>query len=203
MQRRSDRAAFLTKETSIRKPTVRTTRCGSGSEHGAGHAEPTNRRGDPSCVFPVRKPGGDARKREITGSWLPPCWPRNNLARMAWVKVRREPSVSRALPDDARVETQKMFGGVAAKVNGNIFAGLFGQSTMLWLPKGARCCSSARRRRPFDPWVMVERGAKESCCPKHDENPPELRRWMAARLQGRRSVTPKAAKTKGKAKPKK
>ena len=32
-----------------------------------------------------------------------------------------------ALPKDPRVETMKMFGGLAAKVNGHIFAGLFGQ----------------------------------------------------------------------------
>ena len=52
---------------------------------------------------------------------------------MAWVKIPAEhhPLFHAALPDDPRVETMKMFGGVAAKVNGHIFAGLFGRSTML------------------------------------------------------------------------
>jgi len=31
-----------------------------------------------------------------------------------------------------------MFGGLAAKVNGNIFAGLFGRSVMIWLPEDER-----------------------------------------------------------------
>ena len=52
---------------------------------------------------------------------------------MAWVKVPAEhhPIFLAALPKDARVATLKMFGGVAATVNGNVFAGLFGPSTMV------------------------------------------------------------------------
>jgi hypothetical protein len=59
---------------------------------------------------------------------------------MAWVKVPPEhhPVFYAALPKDARVETLKMFGGVGAKVNGNFFAGLFGRSTMIWLPEADR-----------------------------------------------------------------
>src|SRR5262249_47543870 len=46
------------------------------------------------------------------------------LAYMAWVKVPPEnhPIFHAALPKDPRVETLKMFGGVAAKVNGHLFA---------------------------------------------------------------------------------
>jgi hypothetical protein len=52
---------------------------------------------------------------------------------MAWIKVPPENHAIflAALPKDPRVETIKMFGGVAAKVNGHIFAGLFGRSRML------------------------------------------------------------------------
>jgi TfoX/Sxy family transcriptional regulator of competence genes len=59
---------------------------------------------------------------------------------MAWVKVPPEhhPLFLAALPEDPRVETLKMFGGVAARVNGHVFAGLFGRSTMLLLPDGDR-----------------------------------------------------------------
>jgi hypothetical protein len=41
---------------------------------------------------------------------------------MAWIKVPAEnhPLFLSALPQDPRVETMKMFGGVAAKVNGHI-----------------------------------------------------------------------------------
>src|SRR5208283_4623407 len=59
---------------------------------------------------------------------------------MAWTKIPPEhhPLFLAALPDDPRVETMKLFGGMAARVNGNIFAGLFGRSTMIWLPEAER-----------------------------------------------------------------
>ena len=45
-----------------------------------------------------------------------------------------------------------MFGGVAAKVNGNIFAGLFGRSTMVWSPEPERGRALALDgAAPFDP----------------------------------------------------
>jgi hypothetical protein len=49
---------------------------------------------------------------------------------VAWVKVPPEnhPIFEAALPEDPRVETVKMFGGLAAKVNGRIFAGLLRRS---------------------------------------------------------------------------
>ena len=52
---------------------------------------------------------------------------------MAWIPVPPEnhPLFHAALPKDARVETTKLFGGIAAKVNGNMFAGLFGLSTIV------------------------------------------------------------------------
>ena len=48
---------------------------------------------------------------------------------MAWDKVppEKHPLFHAALPQHARVETMTMFGGVAAKVNGHRFAGLFGR----------------------------------------------------------------------------
>ena len=59
---------------------------------------------------------------------------------MAWVKVPPEhhPIFRAALPKDPRVETMQMFGGIAAKVNGRLFAGLFGRSTMLALNEADR-----------------------------------------------------------------
>jgi hypothetical protein len=59
---------------------------------------------------------------------------------MAWVKVPPEnhPLFVAALPKDPRVETMKMFGGVAAKANGHLFAGLFGRSTMVLLSEADR-----------------------------------------------------------------
>ena len=44
---------------------------------------------------------------------------------MAWVKIPQEnhPLFRDCLPRDPRVSTVNMFGGVAAKVNGQMFAG--------------------------------------------------------------------------------
>jgi hypothetical protein len=73
---------------------------------------------------------------------------------MAWVKVPPEhhPIFLAALPKDPRVETRNMFGGVAAKVNGHLFAGLFGLSTMLQLPEPDRSEALALKGASlFDP----------------------------------------------------
>jgi hypothetical protein len=73
---------------------------------------------------------------------------------MPWVKVPPEnhPIFHAALPKDPRIETLKMFGGVAAKVNGHLFAGLFGRSTMVWLPEPDRATALALDgAAPFDP----------------------------------------------------
>jgi len=52
---------------------------------------------------------------------------------MAWVKIPKEnhPLFRDCLPRDPRVSTVNMFGGVAAKVNGQMFAGLFARSALV------------------------------------------------------------------------
>jgi hypothetical protein len=73
---------------------------------------------------------------------------------VGWVKVPPEnhPIFYDALPRDQRVETLKMFGGVAAKVNGHFFAGLFGRSTMVQLAEPDRAAALALEgAAPFDP----------------------------------------------------
>ncbi len=54
---------------------------------------------------------------------------------MAWVKIPAEhhPLFRAALPKDPRIQTLNMFGGVAAKVAGKMFAGLFGRSAIVRL----------------------------------------------------------------------
>src|SRR5262245_37581752 len=54
---------------------------------------------------------------------------------MAWVKIPKEnhPLFQACLPSDPRVSTVNMFGGVAAKVNGQMFAGLFGRGAIVKL----------------------------------------------------------------------
>lgn len=54
---------------------------------------------------------------------------------MAWVKIPAEhhPLFRAALPKDPRIQTLNMFGGVAAKIAGKMFAGLFARSAIVRL----------------------------------------------------------------------
>src|SRR3954453_13962423 len=101
---------------------------------------------------------------------------------MPWVKVPPEnhPIFRAALPDDARVETLNMFGGVAAKVNGNVFAGLFGRSTMIWLPEDERAEALALEGgAPFDPMGDGRKSDKVMLPEAMMDDAPELGRWIA------------------------
>ncbi len=73
---------------------------------------------------------------------------------MAWVKIPAEhhPIFLAAVPKDPRVTTLKMFGGIAAKVNGRMFAGLFGKSFIVKLADADREEALALDgAEPFDP----------------------------------------------------
>jgi len=115
---------------------------------------------------------------------------------MAWVKVPPEnhPIFHAALPKDPRVETLKMFGGVAAKVNGNIFAGLFGRSTMLWLPEAERAAAlSLKGASPFDPMGDGRARSDKIMLPESMmRDPAELRRWIARAFKGAATLPAKA-----------
>jgi TfoX/Sxy family transcriptional regulator of competence genes len=114
---------------------------------------------------------------------------------MAWIKVPPEnhPLFYDALPADPRVETLKMFGGVAAKVNGNIFAGLFARSAMVWLSEADRAEALALEgAEPFDPMGDGRRRSDKVMLPESFmEEPEELRRWLARALQFAASQPPK------------
>src|SRR5437868_3338472 len=101
---------------------------------------------------------------------------------MAWVKVPPEhhPVFLAALPKDKRVETMKMFGGVAAKVNGNIFAGLFGRSTMLALPEPLRAKALALEGASrFDPMGNGKVISEKVMLPEAMMSEPRaLREWI-------------------------
>jgi TfoX/Sxy family transcriptional regulator of competence genes len=115
---------------------------------------------------------------------------------MAWVKVPPEnhPIFIAALPKDPRVETIKMFGGVAARVNGNLFAGLFGLSTMIWLPEEERAEALALKgAAPFDPMGDGRRSDKVMLPQSFMSNPTKLRRWVGRAFKGAAALP---AKTK-------
>jgi TfoX/Sxy family transcriptional regulator of competence genes len=121
---------------------------------------------------------------------------------MAWVKVPAEhhPVFLAALPKDPRVETVKMFGGVAASVNGNVFAGLFGHSTMLWLPEADRPAALALEgAAPFDPMGDGRARSDKVMLPESMmKDPPELRRWLARAFKAASALPPKTPKVAAK-----
>ena len=127
---------------------------------------------------------------------------------MAWIKVPPEhhPLFAAALPSDRRVETMRMFGGVAARVNGHIFAGLFGRSVMLSLNDSDRTAALALEgAEPFDPMGDGRMRSDKVMLPEAMmDEPAELRSWIARAFEAALVLPPKASKTtvKAKSKPK-
>ena len=119
---------------------------------------------------------------------------------MAWVKVPPEnhPLFQAALPKDERVATMKMFGGVAAKVNGHIFAGLFGRSTMLALSETDRAAALALDGAgPFDPMGDGRVRSEKVMLPeKMMRDPKALRGWIGRAFKAAAKLPPKTEKTK-------
>jgi hypothetical protein len=118
---------------------------------------------------------------------------------MAWIKVPPEnhPVFHAALPKDPRVETMKLFGGVAAKVNGNVFAGLFGRSTMVWLQGEDKATALALEGAAlFDPMGNGRVMSEKVMLPEAMmADPAELRRWIARAFKAAAKLPRKAAKT--------
>jgi hypothetical protein len=117
---------------------------------------------------------------------------------MPWVKVPPEnhPIFRAALPKDPRVETVAMFGGVAAKVNGNLFAGLFGRSTMLLLAEADRAAAlSLDGASLFDPMGDGRARSDKVMLPERMmRDPVELRRWIAKAFAAAALLPEKAPK---------
>jgi TfoX/Sxy family transcriptional regulator of competence genes len=119
---------------------------------------------------------------------------------VAWIQVPPEnhPRFHAALPKDPRVETLKMFGGVAAKVNGHVFAGLFGRSTMVWLSEPDRTAALALDgAAPFDPMGNGQVRSDKVMLPEAMmDSPAELRRWISRAFEAAAALPPKKAATK-------
>ena len=117
---------------------------------------------------------------------------------MAWIKVPPEhhPIFLAALPKDARVETLKMFGGVAAKVNGHMFAGLFARSAMVLLAEPDRAAALALKGAAFfDPMGNGQVRSDKIMLPERVmTEPAELRRWLGLAFKAAAKLPEKAAK---------
>jgi TfoX/Sxy family transcriptional regulator of competence genes len=101
---------------------------------------------------------------------------------MAWVKIPKEnhPLFRDCLPRDRRVSTVNMFGGVAAKVNGQMFAGLFARSAVAKLSESDRQAALAiDGATMFDP-MGNGRVMRDTVLLAESvmEEPEELRAWL-------------------------
>jgi TfoX/Sxy family transcriptional regulator of competence genes len=105
---------------------------------------------------------------------------------MAWVKIPKEnhPLFHACLPRDPRVSTVNMFGGVAAKINGQMFAGLFGRGAIVKLsPPDQQAALALDGAAMFDPMgngrIMHDTVLlPESVMDESDE----LRKWLRKAL---------------------
>ena len=117
---------------------------------------------------------------------------------MAWIKVPAEnhPIFYDALPGDRRVETLKMFGGVAAKVNGHFFAGLFGRATMVQLAEPDRVAALALEGAGlFDPMGDGRVRSDKVMLPESMmEDLEELRAWIGRAFKTAAALPKKAKK---------
>jgi TfoX/Sxy family transcriptional regulator of competence genes len=126
---------------------------------------------------------------------------RSTLAGMPWQKIPKEhhPLFRAALPDDKRVETVVMFGGVAAKLHGNMFAGLWADSVMVRLNEadlkkamagGAVAFDPMGRGRPMPTYVVLPSSEL------HDKK--KLTAWLAKSLMYALTLPPKEKKAAAK-----
>jgi len=117
---------------------------------------------------------------------------------MAWVKIPKEnhPLFRDCLPRDPRVSTVNMFGGVAAKVSGQMFAGLFARGAVVKIsPADQQAALAIDGAEMFDPMgngrIMRDTVfLPESVFVERDE----LRGWLAKALSYTAGLAAKKAR---------
>jgi TfoX/Sxy family transcriptional regulator of competence genes len=118
---------------------------------------------------------------------------------MAWTKIPPEnhPLFRAALPADRRIETLQMFGGVAAKVNGNLFGGTFGRSVMLLLSEKDRAeALELDGAAPFDPMGNGAMRSDKIQMPESImDDPAELKSWVKRSFEFALTLPKKAKKS--------
>jgi TfoX/Sxy family transcriptional regulator of competence genes len=99
----------------------------------------------------------------------------------------------RLVPGDPAVTTRPMFGNMAAFVNGNMFAGLFGEDLFVRLPDDDRAEVIKQGGRNFE--VMPGRAMTGyvTVPATWSKKPEPARRWIARSLELTRALPPKVA----------
>ncbi len=119
---------------------------------------------------------------------------------MPWIKIPKEhhPLFHAALPKDRRVSTLNMFGGVAAKTNGQMFGGLFGRSAIVKLsPADQETALALDGAQYFDPMGngRIMRDTVQLPDSVMDE-PDELKSWLRKAFEYTSTLPAKTAPAK-------
>ena len=109
---------------------------------------------------------------------------------MEWQKIPKahHPLFEAAFPDDSRAESLKMFGGIAGRINGNMFGGLFADSVMVRL-REEDCEAVLRdggRKAPMGGFVLLPAEVLRDT--------PTLRDWLDRALAYTATLPPKQKK---------
>jgi TfoX/Sxy family transcriptional regulator of competence genes len=117
---------------------------------------------------------------------------------MAWIKIPKEhhPIFLDALPGARDVETLPMFGGIAATVNGNIAAGLFGRSAMVRLSAEDQERVLEEGGSLFDPMGRGPTQADKVMLPERVMRDGSLRTWLEKAISFTRTLPPKVKSKK-------
>ena len=117
---------------------------------------------------------------------------------MAWIKIPAEnhPIFLDAVPRDPRVATVRMFGGLAAMVNGHMLGGLFARSVVVRLShEDQKAALALDGSEPFDP-MGNGRVMKDTILLAEEvmNDREELRGWLQRALDFTASLPRKQAK---------
>src|SRR5215831_7303889 len=122
---------------------------------------------------------------------------------MAWVKIPKEnhPLFRDCLPRDPRVSTVNMFGGVAAKVNGQMFRGLFARGAVVKIsPTDQQTALAIDGAEMFDPMGNGRVMRDTVFLPESVvAEPDELRGWLVKALDYTAGLPAKKPRTMAKA----
>jgi hypothetical protein len=117
---------------------------------------------------------------------------------MAWQKIPKEhhPLFLAALPDDPRSDTIEMFGGLCARVNGNMASGLWADTVMVRLGASDRGAVLAMKGADvFDPMGRGNPMKDMVLLPKEIlRQRATLRKWLAKAIEYTATLPPKKPK---------
>jgi TfoX/Sxy family transcriptional regulator of competence genes len=103
---------------------------------------------------------------------------------------------TRLVPDEPTVTMRPMFGNLAAFVNGNMFAGLFGEDLFVRLPDDQSAPIRKQGGRDFEPMAGHAMNGYVMVPTTWSSKPAPTKTWIADALAFARGLPPKAAGAK-------